>query len=510
MKKLLFSQVLLLFLATSFAQHSKTVSSRRFLQDSVSRYIEMAMKQWQIPGVSVAVVKENQVLFIKGFGVLETGKNERVNEHTRFAIGSNTKAFTATALAMLQSHKKLTLDDKVIKWVPDFKVHDPWITQQANLRDLLCHRLGYETFQGDFMFFDSDLTYPQVKEKFGRVKPLHDFRSHWGYCNAAFAIAGEVIEKASGLTWSDYLTENIFRPLGMNSTLPYSKQLDTAANMARAHTVNGGKLSRIAFGHIDNLSPAGSIASSASDMSKWVLALLNEGNAGNSEVISKDAITNTRLAHSILGDGGHPFNRAHFALYGLGWFLQEYEGRKLVEHTGGVNGFVTSVSLVPEEKLGIIVLTNTDANGFYEALKWELIDAVLGLPYRNYHQRSLDDYTRSEKRRDSLVSLRRDTVAMKIAPTLPLSTFAGTYRHEIYGTMNITEESGKLIARFEHHKGRFATLESLGGSRFLATFNDPLYGIRIWPFTVADSSVKSVTVTVSGFVEYTPYEFIKY
>lgn len=508
MKKILFSTALLASFYIAVAQRQSTTNSRKFLQDSLNSYIELAMKQWQIPGVSVAVVKDNKVVFLKGFGVLETGKSEKVNEHTRFAIGSNTKAFTATALAMLQSQKKLSLDDKVIKWIPDFKVFDPWITQDANLRDLLCHRLGYETFQGDFMFFDSDISYAEVKEKFGRIKPLHEFRSHWGYCNAAFAIAGEVIEKASGSAWGTYLTEQIFRPLGMTETLPYSRQADSAENVARAHTVANGDLRRIPFGRIDNLAPAGSILSSASDMSKWVTTLLNSGKSGKG-LIPAGAISETRLPHSILGNGGHPFNRAHFNLYGLGWFLQEYEGRKLVEHTGGVNGFVTSVSLVPEEKLGIIVLTNTDANGFYEALKWEIMDALLGLPFRNYHQASLQEYTQNEKRMDSLLTLRKDTIAMNIAPALPLTSFTGNYVHDIYGKMNLSLENGKLTARFEHHKGRFATLEPLGGNRFLATFNDPLYGIRTWPFTIHDGKVKNVVVTVSGFVEYTPYEFIK-
>ncbi|KIC96454.1 serine hydrolase [Flavihumibacter solisilvae] len=508
MKKILFSTALLASCIITMAQRPATDISRKFLQDSLNSYIELAMKQWQIPGVSVAVVKDDQVLYIKGFGVRESGKTEQVNEHTRFAIGSNTKAFTATALAMLQSQKKLSLDDKVIKWIPDFKVFDPWITKEANLRDLLCHRLGYETFQGDFMFFDSDLSYAEVKEKFGRINPLHEFRSHWGYCNAAFALAGEVIEKASGMPWGSYLADNIFRPLGMSETLPYSKQVDTATNVAAAHTVANGKLRRIPFGRIDNLAPAGSILSSASDMSKWVRALLNTDKAGN-QLIPADAINATRLPHSILGNGGHPFNRAHFYLYGLGWFLQEYEGRKLVEHTGGVNGFVTSVSLVPEENLGIIVLTNTDANGFYEALKWEIMDALFGLPFRNYHQTTLQEYTGNEKRMDSLVKLRKDTIAMKIAPSLPLVAFTGNYEHGIYGKMNMAMENGKLTARFEHHKGRYATLEPLGGSRFLATFNDPLYGIRTWPFTINEGKVQSVTVTVSGFVEYTPYEFIK-
>ena len=497
-----------LVLSALSAQAQKP-ASRSFITDSIDSYITLAMKQWQIPGISIAVIKDDKILVMKGYGLLETGGSEKVNEHTLFGIGSNTKAFTGTAMAMLQEEKKLNLDDKVQKWIPDFTLYDPWVSREAILRDLLCHRLGFETFQGDFMYFDSDLSYKQVKEKLGKLKPMHGFRSKWGYTNAGFALAGEVIEKASGQTWAQYLQSHIFRPAGMNRTLPLSLQMDTAANMAKAHTVAEGKLRKIPFGHIDNLAPAGSIVSSAHDMGRWAKLLLNNGHLDNQSIIPETAIEQTRLPHSILGNGGHPFNKAHFSLYGLGWLLQEYEGRQLVEHTGGVNGFVTSFTLVPEEKLGIVVLTNTDANGFYEALKWELLDACLGLPFRDYNGFARNQDSAYQSRNNKILKERRDTVAMKLPPALPLQDFTGNYTHEVYGKMTISQENGKLLARFEHHKGRFAQLESLGGNRFLASFNEPLFGIRVWPFTIADGKVKSVTVTVSGFVEYTPYEFIK-
>ncbi|HMK24921.1 MAG TPA: serine hydrolase [Chitinophagaceae bacterium] len=507
MKRIFPLFVFVFFIATSC--NSQTDSIPSFIRDSLDSYVNKALNDWQIPGVSVCIVKNGKVVVMKGYGVKETGTNDKVDENTLFMIGSNSKAFTATAIALLDAEKKLSLDDKVQKWLPDFKLYDPWVAKEAILRDLLCHRLGFETFQGDFMYFDSDLTTAEVREKMGKLKPIYGFRSKWGYTNCAFMTAGEIIPKVTGQSWADFVTEKIFKPLGMNNSLALSKDIQTAGNKCSAHTVTEGVLKKIPYGHIDNLAPAGSISSSVNDMSKWVIMQLNNGKLDGKEIIPASAIAQTRTPHSILGNGGHMFNRSHFALYGLGWFLEEYAGRKIVAHTGGVNGFVTSVCLVPEEKLGIIVFTNTDANGFYEALRNEIEDAYLGLPYRNYSQVFLARQKMQEAQEEKQVRTKRDTIAMHLKTNLPLQAYAGNYVHDVYGNMMIASENGKLIARFEHHKGRYAELEALGGNRFLATFNDPLYGIKVWPFTVDGNKVRSVTVKVADFVEFTPYEFVK-
>jgi len=494
--------VVLLLVVTVQAQPS-------FVKDSLDNYVSTALKEWQIPGVSVCVVKDGKVVLVKGYGVKETGTADKVDEHTLFMIGSNSKAFTGTALAILDAEKQVSLDDKVQKWLPDFKMSDPWVAKETNIRDLLCHRLGFETFQGDFMYFDSDLTVAEVREKMGKLKPLYGFRSKWGYTNSAFMTAGEIIPKVTGKTWAAFVTEKIFQPLGMNHTLALSKEITSSSNRALAHTVVLGELKKIPYGNIDNLAPAGSISSSANDLSHWVMAQLDKGKYDGKQVIPAAAIAQTWLPHSILGNGGTIFNKGHFNLYGLGWFLEEYAGRKIVSHTGGVNGFVTSVTLIPEEKLGIIVLTNTDANNFYEALKWEIMDAYFELPYRNYSQVYLQGHRNNEKEMMKQLALKKDTISSNPKTDLPLSAFAGTYVHDIYGNMIIALENGKLKASFEHHKGRYADLEALGGSRFFASFNDPLYGRKVWPFTIENGKVKSVTMKVADFVEFTPYEFIK-
>lgn len=481
----------------------------RFVHDSLDVYVQRALADWNIPGVAVCVVKNGKAVIMRGYGVTETGTNNNVDSNTLFMIGSNTKAFTATALAMLDAEKKVSLDDKVQKWLPDFKLYDPWVTKEATVRDLLCHRLGFETFQGDFMYFDSDLSLAEVREKFGKVKPVYGFRSKWGYTNAAFLTAGEIIPKATGKPWAQFITDSLFKPLQMNRSLALSKDILTATNKAAAHTVVHGVLKKIPYGRLENMAPAGAVSSSASDLSHWVEMQLDNGKYEGKQIVPAAAIQQTRTPASILGNGGTLYNKGHFALYGLGWFLEEYNGRKIVSHTGGVNGFVTSVTLIPEEKLGIVVLTNTDANSFYEALKWEIMDAYMNLPYRNYSKVFLGFAKQQEAQDEKWLKEKQDSIAMHPKAALPLKDFVGTYTHPVYGNMNISWQDDVLMATFQHHNGRYATIKPLGGNRFLAQFNEALYGNKVWPFTIENGKVKSVTVTVADFVEFTPYEFVK-
>ena len=480
-----------------------------FIRDSLDSYVHKALADWKIPGVAVCIVKDGKVALLKGYGLTEWGTQNKVTEATLFGIGSNTKAFTGTLLALLDAEKTLSLDDKVQQWLPHFRLYDSWVSKEVTLRDLLCHRLGFETFQGDFMYFDSDLNKQQVLQKLAQVVPQYSFRSRWGYTNAAFLAAGEAAVKATGKSWSGLLQERIFSPLGMSRTVSSDKGVASATNIAAAHTVVNGVVQKINYGRLDNMAPAGNIYSSAEDMSRWLLMLLANGRVNGKTLIPASAIEQTQTPHTIIGNGGHPFNKAHFSLYGLGWFLEEYSGRKIVSHTGGVNGFLTSVALVPEESLGILVFTNSDTNGFFEALRWEILDAYLGLPYRNYSGVQLQQFSTTEKAQRDWLQKKLDTVALNLKTTVPLPALKGQYQHPVYGWMKIEMEDDKAIATFQHHRGRYATVEPLGGNRYLAQFNEAIYGNKVWPVTISNGKVKSITVTVADFVEFTPYEFVK-
>ncbi|MFI5154404.1 MAG: serine hydrolase [Chitinophagales bacterium] len=480
-----------------------------FIRDSLDNYIEKGMADWQIPGLAVCIIKDGQILLMKGYGTKELGGTDKVDTNTLFMIGSNTKAFTATSMVLLDYEKKLSLDDKVTKWIPSFKLENKAAGEQAIIRDLLCHRIGFMTFQGDFTYWTSNLTRNQVIEKMGHIKAVYPFRTRYGYTNAAFLTAGQIIPEVTGMSWEDFIRKRFFAPLGMTGSLALSKEILNAGNKAVPHTLADGQLIKIPYNDIDNLAPAGSISSSASDLSKWIRCQLNDGKWNGQQVFPAAVIAETRKPHTIVGDYPPQFNEGHFESYGLGFFLEEYMGRKIVSHTGGVDGFVTSITMVPEEKLGIIVLSNTDQNYLFEELKWEILDAMLGLPYRNYSGVALKTFKERSNKDEMENKAKMDTVAMRLKTNLPLPAYEGNYANDVYGNMKVVTEDGELRMKFSHHPNMYAKLLSLGGDRFYAVFTDPEFSKATFPFTIQNQKVISVTVKVADFVEYTPYEFKK-
>lgn len=505
----------ILFLAIwiqAFAQNTPTPLPP-FLRDSLDTYVNRALAQWKIPGVAVGVVKDGQLVLAKGYGVLEMGKPAKVDANTLFAIGSNTKAFTGTALAMLENDGLCQLDDPVVKYLPNFKMKDDWVAQHLNLQDIVSHRIGMETFQGDFMYWTSNLTQDQVIEKFGKLTPVYPLRTKWGYTNAGFLLAGKCLERISGKSWEDNLRQRIFQPLKMNRTLALSAEIDRATNAARAHTIHPatGELMEIPYGKIDNLAPAGSIFSSVEDMSHWLIAQLDSGRYEGQTVLPMKVLQRTRQPLSIEGRRNTTsFGiRRHYALYGMGWELSDYNGWEEVSHTGGVNGFVTSVTMYPEQKLGIVVLTNTDANSFYVALKREILDAYLGLPYRNYSGIFYEGNQAQTAEDLKQFRLMRDTIAQHPKTVLTLEKYAGHYENEAYGSLDMKKDGNSLKLIFQHHPNLIGKMEPLGGNRFLLSFNDPLFGIKPVAFKVENGAVKVFTLQVADFVEFTTYEFLK-
>jgi CubicO group peptidase (beta-lactamase class C family) len=322
-------------------------------------------------------------------------------------------------------------------------------------------------------------------------------------------VAGECLEKIEGVSWEQFIRERIVKPLEMNRTLVLTAEIDQAKNLASAHTMVDGQLQVIPHCKIDNIAPAASITSSISDLSHWLIALLDSGRYNGKQVIPFMAIKKAQSPKSIIRPARHPFNSSHYSLYGLGWDLRDYEGREIVSHTGGVDGFVTSVTLLPEEKLGIVVLTNTDHNGFYEALKWEIIDAYLGLPYRNYSQFYLERYEALWHNDQQQVTAWRDSASMNPELPLKLSKFEGKYTHDVYGEAFLEARDNYLYLTLEHHPDLTAKLEYIGNDRFLCTYSHTMWGIKVFPFIIEDGKVRSFTLSVADFLEFTTYDFVK-
>jgi len=486
------------------------INRELFIKDSLDLYISKALTNWRIPGMAICIIKDGKIVVLKGYGIKELGLNGRVDENSLFMIGSNTKAFTATAMAMLQTAGKLSLDDKVTRYIPEFKLDNKTAGEQATIRDLLCHRIGFGTFQGDFTFYNTNLTQGQVIQKMALVKADNPFRAKWGYTNSAYTVASQIIEWADGKTWDAYLKQNIFDPLGMTNTLALSRDIQTRANRTVAHTLVDGRLTAIPYVRLDGTDAAGGICSSARDMSKWVMCLLDDGKAMGKQVIPEVAIQVTRQPQITIGNTRRLDGETDEQKYGLGWFLEDYSGHHLVMHDGGVNGYLSSVTLVPAEHLGIIILTNTDKNQLYEALRWEIMDAYFNKPYRNYSELYLQRYKVAEAKKQQADKLLRDSAAMNLQSAIAIENYTGKYHNELYGDMEVTRGEGNdLEMRFEHHTKMYVHLKPLGGNRFYAVFSDPAYGKTVVPFTFQNGKITGVKIKVDDEIERSPYFFTK-
>jgi hypothetical protein len=295
----------------------------------------------------------------------------------------------------------------------------------------------------------------------------------------------------------------------MNHTYCYVSDLENVSNVAKAHTIVDGKTKIIPYGNIDNLAPAGAISSTVEDMSHWLIMQLDNGKYNGQEVLPEEVIQKTRTPYSIVGQGSHPFNTSHFDLYSLGWALQDYEGREMVSHTGGINGFVTSVTMIPDENLGILVFTNTDQNYFFEAMKWEIADAYLDLPFQDYSNKYFTYYEQNKLNEEKEIAGWQEKVANKNEWPADISKFEGTYVHEVYGTIECSKKGKTLELTFQHHPNLKAKLEYMEKNKFLCTYSDVLYGTKVFPFVMEGDQVKSFTLSVADFLEHTTYNFVK-
>jgi len=502
---------LFLFTIIFFLSHSLTFSQNTFVQNDIDDYILKALQNDDIPGVSVAIVKDGNVVLAKGYGYREKEKINKVDENTLFMIGSNTKAFTATALCLLEYEKSLSLNDKVSKWMPDFKLYDELATKDIMIRDLLCHRLGLQTFEGDFVNWDSDLSRAEIIHNLRNLIPVFPFRSRFGYCNAAFLTAGELIPIVTGKSWDDFIQEKILTPLDMKRTFVSVSGIANDKNSAFPYTENIDELVKLPYPNIDNLAPAGTISSCAKDMANWLLMQLDSGKFNGATVIPFDALKQTRMSNMVAGNGmGQFFPSSHFRNYGLGLFLADYYGKLVVWHTGGVDGFVSSTCFLPEENLGIVILTNTDQNSLYDALRYQIIDSYIGAPFRNYEDKYLEGKAAQKKEEKEFIEKNRKLVAENSASDISLKIYTGTYTNSAYGKIEIKiGDDGKLKIYFSHHPFLIGQLEDIGGRSFFCTYNHPEYGYKVIPFEMKDSRVYSVKITVNDFIDFMPYEFVK-
>ncbi len=498
---------IIVFFIVSCVFSLKTIaqdSLPNFITDSLDVYLRSEQERWKIPALAVSIVKDGKVVKMYTNGVTDYRTKIPIDENTLFMIGSNTKAFTGILMAMLADEKKLSLEDPVKKWLPYFKLYDDYRTENTNIIDVLSHRVGFETFQGDFLNFDNELTSEEIIRKFALIKPTYSFREKWGYFNTGYTIAGEIVKEVTGYSWAEQIHERIFSPLEMNNSLALSENILKASNATKAHTLVDGDIVEIDYGDIDATAPAGSISSSIADMSKWVITLLNDGKFKENQIIPSEAINETIVPRSMKGTARNPFS-----LYGLGWDIEDHGESTFIMHTGGIHGYVTSVTMVPSENLGVIILTNTDSNYLFEGLKFDIVNPFLDKPVYRVSERYYEFFERSKNQEKDQKESWLNEIAEKNTTSIPLKSFVGKYVNEIYGWLKIKEEKGKLNIEFEHHKSLTVSLSHLSEDKFLASFSNVLYGESVFPFEIENGTVKKFTLKLHPQVEQTTYEFYK-
>ncbi len=446
------NQLLRLFLFIGFLLSGCLDVSAQDIQksDKLDSYFNAALVKWEVPGMAVAIIKNDSIVLLKGYGVRETEKKSKIDENTSFAVASNTKSFTATALGILVDEGKIKWDDKVVDYLPWFRLYDPYVTQNMTIRDLLSHRSGLETFSGDLIWYGSVWSRDEVIKRAALLKPKYGFRTNFGYSNIMYLAAGQIVASVSGTTWDDFLSQRIFKPLGMNHTTTSIKQLDLKGNTALPHNDVDGQVISIDYLNWDNIGPAGSINSTAADMIKWIQLQLHKGKWGDETIVSEKSLRELWTPQTIQRVSAFSENlwpSTHFKSYGMGWGLMDYHGKKVISHSGGYDGMISFTAFVPEAGLGFVILTNKNSSLYYP-LSYKILDTYLSNDTTDW---STTFYDLIEKNKDA-ENKKLEEEALKLitgtSPTLPLEKYTGTYLSDVYGEIKVEIRNNLLYLSF--------------------------------------------------------------
>jgi CubicO group peptidase (beta-lactamase class C family) len=449
--------------------------TKPFPEKDMDTFVENVRKTFDVPGIAVAIVKDGKIVMSKGYGVRQLGKPESVDSHTLFGIASNTKAFTATALALLVEEGKIEWDAPVINYLPWFQLSNPYVTSELTIRDLLVHRSGLGLGAGDLLWWPpSDYNRKDIAHKLKYLPLITSFRSAYAYDNVLYLIAGEVIEAVSGQPWEEFVTSRILAKVGMKeSTVHFS----SSGNVATPHARIGDKTQPVTAFASENTNPAGGINSNVEDMAKWVMVQLDSGRlTQTNRLFSRNT---TRQLWNIVTP--IPVNeppaelaplRANFSGYALGFGIRDYRGKKIVSHTGGLPGYVSKVAMVPELKLGVIILTNQESGAAFESIAYHVLDHYLGAAsydwignFQKAVQRSMAAVDAEDKKADG-------DRAITSKPSLPLASYAGTYTDTWYGEIVLNIVNDKLQISFTHTPSLKGTLEHWQYDTFVARWTD--------------------------------------
>ena len=473
-------------------------SSQKAPLSGFDAYIAKTMQDWKVPALAIAVVKNDSIVLMKGYGTRTMGTAQPVDEHTLFAIGSSSKAFTATLVAMLVDEAKMRWDDPVSAYLPGFQLYDPYVSRELTVRDALTHRSGLT--RGDLVWYATDYDREEVLRRVRFLKPTWSVRSRFGYQNIMYLAAGQAAARASGKPWDDLVRDRIFQPLGMTESSTSTRALAQSSNVATPHSEIDDTLRVVPWHNIDNIAPAGSINSSVADMIKWVRFQLAQGKVGGKSLVSASALAETHSAQMVIpisADSRQTNPYTHLSAYGMGWFLQDYRGRELDQHGGNIDGMSAMVALMPEEKIGMVILTNANGSPVPSIAMYRVFDALLGQPPRDWNAEYRKVF---EKQRAQGREMLQKKLAQRVTgtrPSLALEKYAGVYGDSMYGDARVKVADGKLAVTYGN---RFdGELEHWHFDTFRANWRNPTLGRSFVTFDLdADGKVKSIDLENVG------------
>jgi CubicO group peptidase (beta-lactamase class C family) len=412
-------------------------------------YAEAARVKWQVPGLSIAVVKDGEVVLVRGYGERTLGTNDRPTGRTVFRTASITKTFTAASAALLVDEGKLAWDEPIKKHVPEFELLDPYLTDHTSLRDCVSHRVGLET--GDIVARRGDLTREEILSRLKFLQPYSPFRGKYKYNNLMYMAAGETVARAAGRPWEDFVSRRLLEPLGMKNTTPTFSRLGTD-NLATPYRLHDGEVQAITTAPIiDAVAPAGSVHSTAEDMAQWLKFWLAEGQVNGRPILKRETVRHMLAMHSAVPierqDGSNVY-AAKFYGWGLGWSVLDYRGRKIHTHAGGSGTFI---GFMPEEGIGVVVLTNLEFTNLGGMLMYDVFDAYLLAPERAWSRDAWPTWlaadeppeTTGNKARAKLDASRKAGTK----PSLALASYAGTYHCDLYGPIEVQSAEGGLVLK---------------------------------------------------------------
>jgi CubicO group peptidase (beta-lactamase class C family) len=507
MKKLISLALLMLIFSAVRAQPLTT--------KDIDKLVETTMTAFDVPGIAVAVIRDDKVIHMKGYGVRSIATGEKTDENTLFAIASNSKAFTAAALAILTDEGKLSWETRVIDIIPEFRLYNSYVTEDFNIKDLLTHRSGLGLGAGDLMLWpdSSSFTREDIIHNLRFLKQTSPFRTKYDYDNLLYIVAGEVVERISGMSWEEFVEERIMKPLGMEKSAASTGRLKEASNIIDAHVPVDGTLRVVPKYESDLMNPAGGIWSSVADMSRWVIMQLNSGRYGENpekRIFSEAAHREMWTPQTIIPVRSPGPYRSHFAAYGLGWRLTDVSGYLQASHTGGLSGIVTQVTLIPELKLGIIVFTNQQAGGAFTAISNTIKDGYFGIRGNDWIRQLSENASKSQAEAKKITDeawARIEVQRAKDRQAIDQAPYTGTYTDNWLGDVTISEADGRLRFRSARSPRLRGEMLWYTGNTFIVKWDDRSMDADAWAVFTLDREGRPSEIRMEAISPLTDFSY---